>query len=51
MTIVGHKVFRGGGVDDSLVSQPWSDLGRGTIPFIGNINFVDNFGAEVDTSA
>jgi hypothetical protein len=48
---MGRKVSKSGGVDDSLVSQPWSDLGRGAIPFIGNINFVDNFGAEVDASA
>ena len=51
MTTVGRKASRSGGFEDSLVSQPWSDLGRRAIPLIGNINFVDNFGAEVDASA
>jgi hypothetical protein len=48
---LGRKTSRSGGVDDSLVSQPWSDLGRRAIPLIGNENFVYNFGAEVDASA
>jgi hypothetical protein len=51
MTTVGRQVSRSGGVDDSLVSQPWSDIGGRAIPLIGNINFVDDFGAEMDTSA
>jgi hypothetical protein len=42
---------RTGGVDDSLVCQPWSDLGWRAIPLVGNIYFVNKFGAEVDASA
>lgn len=47
----GTKGLQKCGFYDSLVSQPWSDLGRRAIPLIGNINFVDNFGAKVDASA
>ena len=48
---IGTKGLQKWWVDDLLVSQPWSDLGRRAIPFIRNINFVDDFGAEVDASA
>lgn len=50
MMTAGRKVSRSGGFDDSLVRQPWGDLGWRTVPLIGNINFVNEFGAEVDAS-
>lgn len=40
-----------GGIGDSLVCQTWCDLGWRAIPLVGNVNFVDEFGTEVNASA
>jgi hypothetical protein len=48
---VGRKIPKEWWGGDSLVCQPWSDLGWRAIPLVGNINFVNKFGTEMNASA